>query len=214
MRRVRVKICGTKTPEIALAAADAGADAIGLVFAPSRRRVTVGEATRIVAALPPFITPVAVFVDAPEDEVASIVHGLSINTVQLHGEEPPEMCEWLRGQGIRVIKALRVGDALDPAIVERYRAASAILLDTKVDGVLGGTGRTFDWTAARGLAERFRIVVSGGLNSENVTAALDILRPYGVDVSSGVETDDEKDPAKIRNFVDRVRRWEASLERH
>ncbi len=206
---MRVKICGVTSPEIAGVAAAAGADAIGLIFTESRRRVNVAQAAQIVAALPPFVSAAGVFVDAPADEVLALAHGVPLEAVQLYGEEPPEMIDLLRAQGVRVLKAVRVGDRVDPAELERYLAATALLLDTKVDGLAGGTGRTFDWNLARGLSERFSLVLSGGLTPENVAQALDVVQPYGVDVSSGVETDGQKDPAKIRKFIERVRRWES-----
>jgi len=204
-----VKICGVLSPEIAQAAADAGADAVGLIFAESRRRVTVAQAARIVAVLPPFVSAVGVFVDAPADEVLSLAHGVPLDAVQLHGEEPPEMIEILRAQGVRVLKAVKVGERVDVAEVERYRAASALMLDTRVDGLAGGSGHAFDWNLAKGLSDRFPLILSGGLVPENVTQALEIVRPFGVDVSSGVETDEQKDPEKIRKFIKQVRQWES-----
>ena len=205
-----MKICGVLSPEIAQAAADAGADAVGLIFAESRRRVTVAQAAQIVSALPPFVSAVGVFVDASADEVLSLAHGVPLDAVQLHGEEPPEMIEILRAQGVRVLKAVKVGESVDVAELERYRAVSALMLDTKVDGLAGGSGRPFVWNLARGLSEQFPLILSGGLTPENVVPALDIVRPFGVDVSSGVETDGQKDPEKIRKFIEQVRRWESA----
>ncbi len=210
MKRVRVKICGVLSPEIAQAAAAAGADAIGLIFAESRRRVTVAQAAQVVSALPPFVSAVGVFVNAPVDEIVSLALGVPLDAVQLHGEEPAEMIEVLRAQGVRVLKAARVGERVDAAELERYRAASALLLDTRVDGLAGGSGRPFDWRLAQGLSERFSLILSGGLTPENVAAALEVVRPFGVDVSSGVETDGQKDPEKIRKFIEQVRRWESA----
>jgi phosphoribosylanthranilate isomerase len=132
--------------------------------------------------------------------------------VQLHGGESPETCETLRQRGHRVIKAFRVADRVDRDLLERYRAASAILLDTHVPGVMGGTGQTFTWAVAEGLSADRRLIVAGGLDPDNVTAALDLLRPYAVDVTSGVEyaaRDGRKDPGKVRAFVDAVRAWDA-----
>jgi phosphoribosylanthranilate isomerase len=210
MGRVRVKICGVTTPEIAAAAAAAGADAVGLIFAESRRRVTVAQAARIVAALPPFISAVGVFVDAPADEVLSLAHGIPLDAVQLHGEEPPETVAALRGQGLRVLKAIRVGDRIEPVDLERYRGASALLFDAKADGLAGGSGRAFDWHLARGLGDRCTLILSGGLTPENVLQALEIVRPFAVDVSSGVEAGGAKDPERIRQFIGQVRRWEST----
>jgi len=208
MPRVRVKICGIMTPEAAAAAAAAGADAIGLVFAPYRRQVTPAQAREIIASLPPFITTVGLFVDAPADEVESVARDLCLGAVQLHGDEPPAVCDQLRRRGLRVIKAIHVAGRLDREHLADYAAAAALLLDTHVDGLPGGTGRTFPWEVAAGLSADFRIVVAGGLTPDNVTRALDTLRPYGVDVTSGVETDGRKDPVKIHAFVDQVRAWE------
>ena len=205
-----MKICGVLSPEIAQAAADAGADAVGLIFAESPRRVTVAQAAQIVSALPPFVSAVGVFVDASADEVLSLAHGVPLDAVQLHGEEPPEMIEVLRAQGVRVLKAVKVGESVDSAELQRYRAASALMLDTKVDGLAGGSGRPFDWGLAQGLSDRFPLILSGGLTPENVVPALDIVRPFGADVSSGVETDGQKDPEKIRKFIEQVRRWESA----
>lgn len=210
--RVRVKICGVTAPAVAEAAAAAGADAVGLVFAESRRRVTVAQAGQIAAALPPFVAAVGVFVDAPVEEVLALAHGIPLDVVQLHGEEPPEEVAVLRAQGLRVVKALRVGDRLDPEDLERYRGATAVLLDARAAGAAGGTGRPFAWGLVRGLSERMPLVLSGGLTPENVTEALEIVRPYAVDVSSGVETDGRKDPEKIRAFIEAVRRWEFQEE--
>ena len=120
------------------------------------------------------------------------------------------MIEILRAQGVRVLKAVKVGESVDVAELERYRAVSALMLDTRVDGLAGGSGRPFDWGLAQGLSDRFPLILSGGLTPENVVPALDIVRPFGVDVSSGVETDGQKDPEKIRKFIEQVRRWESA----
>lgn len=202
---VRVKICGITTPEAARAAAEAGADAIGLVFAPSRRRVSVEQAKAIVAALPPFVSRVGVFVDEAPERIAAIVEACGLDAIQLHGEEPPEACRWWFPW--KVIKAIRVRGLESLEGLARYQV-DAFLLDSFVPGELGGTGRTFDWEIAKAAASRFRIILAGGLTPENVGDALDLVRPYGVDVSSGVETGGVKDPGKIRAFVARVREWE------
>ncbi|MDQ7828887.1 MAG: phosphoribosylanthranilate isomerase [Armatimonadota bacterium] len=214
MPRVRVKICGVQDPATAEAAATAGADAVGLVFAESRRRVTVAQATAIARALPPFVAAVGVFVDAPLEEVLALAHGVPLDAVQLHGEESPEEVEALRAQGLRVIKAVRVGEedsaAVVRAAVERFSRASAILLDSRGEGVAGGSGRPFPWAVGEGLSARMPVIVSGGLRAETVPEALTRLRPYGVDVSSGVERDGRKDPEAIRAFVAAVRAWECA----
>lgn len=204
---IRVKICGITTPEAARVAAEAGADAIGLVFAPSQRRVSVEQAKAIVAALPPFVSRVGVFVNEAPERIAAIAEACGLDALQLHGEEPPEACRWFPR---KVIKAVRVQGAGSVEGLERYQV-DAFLLDTYVQGQLGGTGRTFDWQIAKVAASRFRVILSGGLTPENVADALELVRPYGVDVSSGVETGGAKDPGKIRAFIAAVREWERSL---
>ncbi len=201
----RVKICGIWEPDAARAAAEAGADAVGFVFAPSRRRVTVEQAAALAAILPPFVARVGVFVDETRERILEAVAACGLSAVQLHGDEPPELC---RALPVPVIKAVRVADARSLEALGRYRV-SAFLLDAYAPGSPGGTGRTFDWDLAAGLGREHRIILSGGLNAANVTDALARVRPYGVDVSSGVETDGRKDPAKIRAFVEAVRRWDA-----
>ncbi|MGH2373292.1 MAG: phosphoribosylanthranilate isomerase [bacterium] len=208
VKRVRVKIDGIRTPADVETAAAAGADAIGMIFAEARRQVTFDQAREIVAAVPPFVSTVGVFVNAPVDEVERLASDLRLSAVQLHGDESPEECVTLQRRGIQVIKALPGGDRIAREMLARYPMAAALLLDTRVEGLAGGTGRTFPWQAAAGLSSEFRIIVAGGLTPENVTQALEVLDPYGVDVTSGVETDGRKDPNKVRAFVARVREWE------
>jgi phosphoribosylanthranilate isomerase len=201
---VRVKICGIMDPSAAVAAADAGADAVGMIFAPSRRRVTAEAARRITAALPPFVARVGVFVDEPRERMAEIVEAAALDTIQLHGSEPPEVA---RSFSLPVLKTIRVRDAGSLTLMEIYQV-SAFLLDTYDPDLPGGTGRAFDWHLASGAAARYRIILSGGLRPENVAEALERVHPYGVDVSSGVETAGTKDHVKIREFVRAVREWE------
>ena len=205
---LRVKICGITRPEDALAAAEAGADAIGLVFAPSPRRVTPEQAAAILAALPPFVTPVALFVDEPPERIRRIVQPLGIRTVQLHGDESPAVALELRD--LCVIKAFRIGAEADLAPLAGYPAA-ACLLDSQVAGRRGGTGVAFDWRLAAQAARHSRIILAGGLRPENVAEAIRLVRPYGVDTSSGVESEPgRKDSAKVRAFVEAAR---AALEK-
>ncbi len=208
MKRVRVKIDGIRTPADAEVAATAGADAIGMIFAEARRQVTLEQAREIVASVPPFVSTVGVFVNAPVDQVERLASDLHLSAVQLHGDESPEECLTLQQRGFQVIKALPGSDRIARETLARYPMAAALLLDTRVEGLAGGTGRTFPWQAAAGLSSAFRIIVAGGLTPENVTQALDIVDPYGVDVTTGVETDGRKDSVKVRAFVDRVREWE------
>jgi phosphoribosylanthranilate isomerase len=201
---VRVKICGIMDAAAAAVAAAAGADAIGIIFAPSRRRVTVDRAREIVAAVPPFVARVGVFVDEMRERILETVDAVGLDTVQLHGSEPPGFA---RTFALPVLKAIRVRDEGSLAALDDYVVA-AYLLDTFDPELLGGTGRTFDWSLAARAALRHRIILSGGLRPDNVLEALDRVRPYGVDVSSGVETSGAKDHAKIREFVHQVREWD------
>jgi len=201
---VRVKICGISDPATAVVAAEAGADAIGLIFAPSRRRVTAAQAREIAAALPPFVTKVGVFVDEERGRIEELIAACGLGAVQLHGAEPPEFCVGFR---VPVVKAIRVKDASSLEQMTAYQV-DAFLLDTFDASALGGTGRTFDWTLAIQAARTHRTILSGGMTPVNVVEALTRVVPYGVDVSSGVETDGRKDHAKIRDFIRRVREWD------
>ena len=162
------------------------------------------RARQIVASLPPFVSKVGVFVDESGERIAETVEAVGLDTVQLHGSETPEFAGSCT---LPVLKAIRVRDAGSLAGLAEYRV-SAFLLDTYDPEVLGGTGRTFDWSLAVGAALDYRIILSGGLRADNILEALDRVRPYGVDVSGGVETAGSKDPEKIREFVRRVREWE------
>ncbi|KAF1056220.1 MAG: N-(5'-phosphoribosyl)anthranilate isomerase [Pseudomonas delhiensis] len=200
MSAVRIKICGITRVEDALAAAEAGADAIGLVFyAKSPRAVTIQQARAIIAALPPFVTSVGLFVDASRCELGEILDAVPLDLLQFHGDEAPEACA---GHGRPYMKALRVkaGDDI-AARIAAYPQASGILLDTYVEGVPGGTGAAFDWSLVP--AERARpIVLAGGLTPENVGEAIRQVRPYAVDVSGGVEVGKGiKSAERIRAFI-------------
>jgi phosphoribosylanthranilate isomerase len=199
---VRVKICGIRTVEAALAAVEAGADALGFVFAPSPRRVTPQEAERIIRELPPFVSRVGVFVDAPRREALEIAGDCRLDVLQFHGGEAPDYC---RGWQQQVVKAFRVRDGSVLEQMDRYEVA-ACLLDTYVPGRAGGTGQCFDWGLARQAAERRRIILAGGITPANVEQAIRQARPYAIDVSSGVETGGVKDPDKIRGLLMTVRR--------
>jgi len=210
--RTRIKICGMTSAEDALAAAALGADAVGFVFAPSPRRIEPSEAREIVRALPPFVTTVAVFVDASAGEIAEAMEASGCRVVQLHGSEPPVLIEQLRWPAI---KALRVREARDVEAIPAYSAAAAILLDAYVEGRPGGTGATFEWALAAE-ARRFGrpIILAGGLNAENVAAAIAQVRPFGVDVSSGVEArPGKKDHDLMARFVEAVRRVDHEIPR-
>tara|TARA_R110000868_G_scaffold21338_2_gene88662 strand:+ start:846 stop:1508 length:663 start_codon:yes stop_codon:yes gene_type:complete len=201
---VRSKICGITRVEDALAAVEAGADAIGLVFyAKSPRAVTVQQARSIINAMPPFVTTVGLFVDASRCELGEILDAVPLDLLQFHGDESPESCE---GYHRPYIKALRVKPGDDIAAqVALYKNASGVLLDTYVPGIPGGTGEAFDWSLVpEGLSKP--IILAGGLTAENVAQAIARVRPYAVDVSGGVEAAKGiKDAQEIRAFMQAVR---------
>ncbi|RRV21219.1 phosphoribosylanthranilate isomerase [Pseudomonas sp. o96-267] len=201
---VRSKICGITRIEDALAAVEAGADAIGLVFyGKSPRAVGVEQAAAIVQALPPFVTTVGLFVDMPRDQLQQLLQRLPLDLLQFHGDESPADCE---GHGRPYIKALRVRPGEDvAAAMAPYSGARGILLDTFVEGVPGGTGASFDWSLVPDNAAK-PIILAGGLDAGNVAAAIRQVRPYALDVSGGVEASKGiKDAGKIRAFVQAVR---------
>ena len=204
MSNVRSKICGITRIEDALAAADAGADAIGLVFyAKSPRAVDVHQARAIIAALPPFVTTVGLFVNASRCELNEILEAVPLDLLQFHGDEAPSDCV---GFNRPYIKALRVrpGDDLEAAC-QHYAGASGILLDTFVAGVPGGTGEAFDWSLVPARLSK-PIILAGGLSADNVAQAIAQVQPYAVDVSGGVEqTKGIKDAARIEAFMRAVR---------
>ena len=205
--RTRVKICGITREQDALAAVEHGADAVGFVFyARSPRHVSVATAAQIVRALPPFVTTVALFVDAGSDLVARVVDEVGIDLLQFHGDEDPAQCA---RHGRPWIRAIRMRPETDlPHLQRAYAAGRGLLLDAYRPGVPGGTGATFDWARIPpGLAPR--IVLAGGLGPHNVADAVRQVRPFGVDVSGGVEVDKGiKDAAKIQAFIEEVRRAE------
>ncbi|BBR53144.1 MULTISPECIES: phosphoribosylanthranilate isomerase [Pseudomonas] len=204
MSNVRSKICGITRIEDALAAAEAGADAIGLVFyAKSPRAVDVRQARAIIAELPPFVTTVGLFVNASRCELNEILEVVPLDLLQFHGDETPADCE---GYHRPWIKALRVrpGDDLHAAC-QHYAGARGILLDTYVPGVPGGTGEAFDWSLVPASLSK-PIILAGGLSADNVGQAIAQVRPYAVDVSGGVEqAKGIKDAAKIEAFMRAVK---------
>uniref|UniRef100_UPI0035AF1811 phosphoribosylanthranilate isomerase n=1 Tax=Ectopseudomonas oleovorans TaxID=301 RepID=UPI0035AF1811 len=204
MTVVRSKICGITRIEDALAAVEAGADAIGLVFyGKSPRAVSIEQAAAILQALPPFVTSVGLFVDMPRDQLQQLLQRLPLDLLQFHGDESPADCE---GHGRPYIKALRVRPGEDvSAAMAPYAGARGILLDTFVEGVPGGTGASFDWSLVPENAAK-PIILAGGLDAGNVATAIRQVRPYAVDVSGGVEAGKGiKDAGKIRAFVRAVR---------
>ena len=200
LMRTRVKICGITRLEDALAAARAGADALGFVFyPPSPRNIELEQAARILAELPPFVTTVALFVNADTETIAEVVNLARVDLLQFHGNECPDYCA---RHGRPWIKAIRMKEGVDlEAEAERYSAASALLLDAYRPGVPGGTGEAFDWKRIP-VSLRERIVLAGGLTPENVAEAVRQVRPWAVDVSGGVEAAPGiKDAAKIERFI-------------
>jgi phosphoribosylanthranilate isomerase len=199
----RVKICGITSAEDALAAVEAGADAIGLVFVPGTPRfIHPDGALGVVRDLPPFVSVVGVFLDQPLEEVLAIAAGLKLHAVQLHGHEPEFFS---RRIPVPVIKALRVRDAESLAPIGSY-PAQAFLLDAYVEGQPGGTGRCISWELAVQAKGRSPIILSGGLRPESVGEAVRFVRPFAVDVSSGVErSPGQKDHRKVREFIVNVR---------
>lgn len=201
---VRSKICGITRVEDALVAAEAGADAIGLVFyAKSPRAVTVQQARAIIAALPPFVTTVGLFVDASRCEIGEILDAVPLDLLQFHGDEAPDQCE---GHGRPYIKALRVRPGEDIAArCADYVHARGVLLDTFVPGVPGGTGEAFDWSLVPEKLPK-PLILAGGLTAQNVRAAIAQVSPFAVDVSGGVEAAKGiKDAEKMRAFIREVR---------
>ena len=204
---VRVKICGIKRLEDALAAVDAGADAIGLNFWRPGRRYIAPEIARVIArALPPFVTRVGVFADEDAETIRKIAELCGLDALQLHGSESPEFC---RQFDRPVIKGVKVGGPQSIEGLARYSVA-AFLLDAHVPGEMGGTGRAFEWGLAVRAKEAGPVILSGGLTPENVGEAIRAATPYAVDAATGVETGGQKDPAKIRAFVARVQEWNAA----
>ncbi|HZY03634.1 MAG TPA: phosphoribosylanthranilate isomerase [Anaeromyxobacteraceae bacterium] len=198
MSPTRVKICGVTRVEDALQAARLGADALGFNFWPGSKRFLHPAAARaIVDRLPPFVTPVGVFVNQPEEEMRRAAEESGVRVLQLHGDEPPGLCARLP---LPVVKAVRVAAPLALTALEAYPVA-AFLLDAPSAG-WGGSGATFDWSLAEGLAGLRPIILAGGLTPENVAAAARRLRPYAVDVASGVESaPGVKDVARMARFI-------------
>lgn len=229
MQRTRIKICGVSDVPTALVAAESGADAIGLVFVNrSPRQVYFKQARRIVEALPAFVDPVALFVDAPCDKIQRTVVQLGIGTVQLHGEEGPEQVREL--VPLHVIKAMAFDSDDVTDRLEFWRAGhshlAALLWDTppprggQQPALPGGSGQSFDWHALAALKESDGLtglpplILAGGLNPDNVGRAIATVHPYAVDVSSGIESrPGVKDPYLIRAFVQAVREADALASR-
>ena len=203
MSGLRWKVCGTTNAADAAAAVDAGADALGFIFwQPSPRSVAVDDAAAIAAGVPDRVRKVGVFVDAPLEEITATAERVGLDIIQLHGDEPPDTCASLP---LPVWKALRLassGRSDDAKLrADAYRGCT-LLVDAGVPGEYGGTGEITDWDAAARLAERRRVVLAGGLRADNVARAVEHVRPWGVDVASGVEAEPgRKDKSELRRFA-------------
>jgi phosphoribosylanthranilate isomerase len=203
--RTRIKICGLKEPGHARLAAEEGADAVGLVFhAPSPRYVEPEAAAAVCAVLPPFVTAVGLFADADESTIRAVLERVPLGMLQFHGSETPEQCD---RYGLPYLRAVRMEEGVDLLeYASRFPRAKALLLDAYVPGSPGGTGQVFDWTRIPSDLP-IPLVLSGGLDAGNVGRAIQSVRPWAVDVSSGVERErGVKDPAKIAAFIRSVQR--------
>lgn len=198
-----VKICGIMNMRAAVAAYEAGADAVGFVFAPSRRQVDPDRAQSLIMGLPPDIAKVGVFVNEDPGAINQIARYAGLTHVQLHGDEPADMIDEIE---LPVLKALRLRSADDATNIIAFKKAAGILLEPLVEGAYGGTGQQLDLslfnTARQRMGHEIKLILAGGLSPANVADLIRAARPDGVDVSSGVETDGQKDLAKIYDFTD------------
>ena len=199
----KIKICGITNIEDAFLAVDLGIDALGFIFyRKSKRYISPERARDIILKLPPFTTPVGVFVNQDMKELHAIRKEVGFDVFQLHGDESPEYCREL---GVNVIKVIRVQKEIAPRDIEIY-PTNAILFDTYSPNEYGGTGESFNWLLLEGMHVSKHFILSGGLNSENVDKAIQIVNPYAVDVSSGVEDyPGKKNKDRLKRFVEAVR---------
>lgn len=204
--RTRIKFCGCVDLQDVMLAVETGADAVGMIFAPSPRRITESAAKHIAVHLPPFITPVGVFVDPARDDIARALAIFPDLVIQLHGSESPSFVSSIDGRVIKTIRVDRAAtdtQALERAVNEHPRAV--ILFDTLSAKEAGGTGLPFPWRTVAPIARHRQVIVAGGLSPENVGACIRTIRPYGVDVRSGIESEGRKDRRKMRDFVQAVK---------
>lgn len=200
MRSVFVKICGITEPEDALLAAGLGADAIGMIFAPSTRRIGMEVARDIVRRLPPEILAVGVFRNERRERVVELANTIGLRAVQLHGDESPEDTRWVSARVPAVIRAFSIRD---PALSVGADYGPHRLL---IDSPAPGSGQVFDWSAVEQVAAGRPFILAGGLTPDNVADAIELVEPWGVDVASGVESSPgHKDPAKVRRFLQAAR---------
>jgi phosphoribosylanthranilate isomerase len=199
----KIKICGITNLNDAFLALDLGADALGFIFHRyGKRYISPEDASKIISKLPPFVTTVGVFVNQGVEELKSMKREIGFDLFQLHGDEQPDYCREL---GNSVIKAIRVKDRISQEDVNSF-PVQALLFDAYSTADFGGTGRSFDWELLKGIALSKSVILSGGLTPENVTEAIDIVNPYAVDVSSGVEDyPGKKSPVKLKAFIEAVR---------
>jgi phosphoribosylanthranilate isomerase len=206
----KVKICGIKTVDDALAAMDAGADLLGFNFYPkSPRYIDPGQCRDIMAVMRKYgyITYVGVFVNASVAQISATMETCALSLAQLHGDETSQMVQSLEGKAFKAFRG--VPQSLDGFA---RNDAPALLVDAAVKGLYGGSGETADWSAAAAMAQQYPLLLAGGLTSENVAEAVQRVRPWGVDVASGVESaPGKKDPAKMKAFVQAVKRLETHL---
>ncbi|MFC2043927.1 phosphoribosylanthranilate isomerase [Chloroflexota bacterium] len=213
---IQVKICGLSEIEHALVAGQAGADFVGMVFAPSRRQVFPEKAVKLVGATQGLIkrpVVVGVFANSPTEEVNRIANHCQLDRVQLSGEESWDYCREIERP---IIKAIHIssGQRAEEILLDMekgqwlLRREGIFLLDSKVDNAYGGTGQVFDWQLAGEISARFPVMIAGGLIPANVVQLIRKIQPWGVDVSTGVETKGQKDPSKIRAFIQAVREAE------
>jgi len=202
----KVKICGLKEQQHVRAAVEAGADAIGFVFAPSKRQISIEQAHQLAKDVPREVLKIGVFVNPSVEELRAAVEGVPLDYVQFHGEETPE---FIHQQGYPAIKALSVRDKEDVRAAANYNV-DYYLFDAPGTDFKGGSGHTFDWTLLElaGIS-RDKLILAGGLKAENIAEAVSLVSPYMVDVSSGVETDGIKDEAKINAFIQAVKKGRA-----
>ena len=205
---IRVKICGITSCEDAWAAVEAGADALGFIFVKGTPRYIEPEAAAAIAAqMPPFVATVGVFIDRTPEEIDRIMSATGISLAQLHGNESPAECQRLR---VPFVKAIRVQGEYDLEALRTYPQARAFLLDTYAADRPGGTGRTFPWEIAVKAVRQARVILSGGLTPDNVALAVAQVRPYAVDVCSGVEAHPgRKDHRRVREFIEQARKADA-----
>lgn len=204
---MRIKICGITNIDDAMCAAELGADALGFVFVKSSPRYVASNIVeKIIQKLPPFVVPIGVFANMKHDDILKFIEQTGIGCVQLHGNESPKQ---LAGFPVPVYKSFHVDKNFNPETLRRYKGA-AYLLDTNVDGAIGGSGKTFDWNLATVAKAYGRIILAGGLSPENIVEAVQKVQPYAVDINSGVESaPGKKDKHRLQQLFSNLRRLES-----